>query len=110
MTEENAHPALPPTSSVLCHHMNHKRLYIGDLAPSVTENDLKQLFSEAGNVESVNLIPSRTGTTQGFAFVEMALPEEAKEAIRRFNGYDLSGFRLIVYTVPPQSRPRENSR
>jgi RNA recognition motif-containing protein len=94
----------------LCHLMNHKRLYIGDLAPSVTEDDLRELFSEAGNVESINLIRSRTGVTQSFAFIEMATPEAAKEAIRRFNGYDLSGFRLIVYTVPPQSRPRENSR
>ena len=90
--------------------MNHKRLYIGDLAPNVTENDLTQLFSEVGSVESINLIRSRTGNTQGFAFIEMATPEAAREAIKRFNGYDLSGFRLIVYTVPPQSRPRENSR
>ena len=90
--------------------MNHKRLYIGDLAPNVTETDLQQLFGEIGEVETINLIRSRSGNSQSFAFVEMATPESAREAIRRFNGYELSGFRLIVYTVPPQSRPRENSR
>ena len=89
--------------------MNHKRLYIGDLAPTVTETDLQGLFTQAGEVESINLVKSRNPASQSFAFIEMASPEAAKEAIRRFNGYDLSGFRLIVYTVPPQSRPRESS-
>ncbi len=89
--------------------MNHKRLYVGDLAPDVTENDLETLFSEIGTVESVSLKRARNTASQSFAFIEMATPDAAKEAIKRFNGYDLSGFRLIVYTVPPQSRPRENS-
>jgi RNA recognition motif-containing protein len=90
--------------------MNHKRLYIGDLAPDVTENDLRELFAEAGEVESIKMMQRQNGMSQGFAFVEMATPEAAREAIRRFNGYDLSGYRLIVYTVPPQSRPREVTR
>jgi RNA recognition motif-containing protein len=87
--------------------MNHKRLYIGDLAPTVTEDDLQNLFAEVGKVESVSLIRSRNPSSHNFAFMEMATPEAAREAIRRFNGFDLLGFRLIVYTVPPQSRPRE---
>jgi nucleolin len=85
--------------------MNHKRLYVGDLAPNITESELKQLFTEVGSVESIDL--SQTRTANGFAFIEMANPEAAREAIKRFNGYDLSGFRLIVYAVPPRSRPRE---
>jgi RNA recognition motif-containing protein len=90
--------------------MNHKRLYIGDLAPDVTEDDLQALFAEAGEVESIKMMRRQNGLSQGFAFVEMSTPEAAREAIRRFNGYDLSGYRLIVYTVPPQSRPREVAR
>ncbi len=89
--------------------MNHKRLYIGDLAPDVTENDLQALFGEVGSVESINLMRSAKGTSRGFAFMEMATPEAARDAIKRFNGYDLNGYRLIVYAVPPQSRPREQS-
>jgi RNA recognition motif-containing protein len=89
--------------------MNHKRLYVGDLAPDITEHDLEILFGEIGTVESISLKRARNAASQSFAFIEMATPDAAKEAIKRFNGFDLSGFRLIVYTVPPQSRPRENS-
>jgi RNA recognition motif-containing protein len=90
--------------------MNHKRLYVGDLAPDVTEEALQELFSEVGPVESISLMRRSNGTSQGFAFIEMASPEAARDAIRRFNGHELSGFRLIVYTVPPKSRPRDNPR
>jgi RNA recognition motif-containing protein len=85
--------------------MNHKRLYVGDLAPSISEGDLKKLFAEVGGVESIDLSQGRN--SNGFAFIEMTNPEAAREAIKRFNGYDLAGFRLIVYAVPPRSRPRE---
>ncbi len=88
--------------------MNHKRLYVGDLPASVTEGQLQILFGEAGSVESVSLM--RNSTVQTFAFVEMASPEAAREAIRRFNGQDFEGTRLIVYAVPPKSRPREAVR
>jgi RNA recognition motif-containing protein len=89
--------------------MNHKRLYVGDLAPEVTEDELQRLFDQAGNVESIKLVASRNNFSQAFAFIEMATPEAAREAIRRFNGYELAGYRLIVYTVPPQSRPRNHN-
>ncbi len=86
--------------------MNHKRLYVGDLAPHITEDDLNKLFAEVGGVESIDL-SAGGNSANGFAFIEMANPEAAREAIRRYNGYDLAGFRLIVYAVPPRSRPRE---
>jgi RNA recognition motif-containing protein len=108
-TEDKAYSLLLTSSSVARRRMNHKRLYIGDLAPTITESELQQLFASAGDVESIKLVRSRSGTSQSFAFVEMASPEAAREAIRRYNGYELSGYRLIVYTVPPQSRPRDNS-
>jgi RNA recognition motif-containing protein len=86
--------------------MNHKRIYVGDLAHSVTEDILKELLSEVGEVESIALKPGQSEHVQGFALVEMTTPEAARDAVRRFNGYDLDGRRLIVYTVPPKSRPR----
>jgi RNA recognition motif-containing protein len=88
--------------------MNHKRLYVGDLPASVTENQLHNLFDGVGSVESINLM--RNSAIHSFAFVEMASPEAAREAIKRFNGYDMQGSRLIVYAVPPKSRPREAVR
>ena len=88
--------------------MNHKRLYVGDLPTSVTETQLHHLFTEVGGVESINLMSN--STIHSFAFVEMASPEDAREAIKRYNGYDLAGSRLIVYAVPPKSRPREAVR
>jgi RNA recognition motif-containing protein len=88
--------------------MNHKRLYVGDLASNVTEGELKTLFDEVGGVEAVNLM--RNSSIHSFAFVEMASPEAAREAIKRYNGFDLAGSRLIVYAVPPKSRPREAAR
>jgi RNA recognition motif-containing protein len=88
--------------------MNHKRLYVGDLPANITEGQLQSLFGEVGEIESVNLM--RNSSVQTFAFVEMVSPEAARDAIRRFNGYDISGSRLIVYAVPPRSRPREVAR
>jgi RNA recognition motif-containing protein len=88
--------------------MNHKRLYVGDLPASVTEGELQRLFSQVGQVESLSLM--RNSSVQTFAFIEMVTPESAREAVKRFNGYDFSGSRLIVYAVPPKSRPREVAR
>jgi len=86
--------------------MNHKRIYVGDLAPGVTEGDLAKLFNQIDSVDSVNLVRSGSHQLHGFAFIEMGTPEAAREAVQRFNGYELNGSRLIVYTVPPKSRPR----
>ena len=88
--------------------MNHKRLYVGDLPASATEGQLHSLFGEVGSVESVSLI--HNSAVQTFAFIEMTSPEAAREAIKRFNGYSFEGCRLIVYAVPPKSRPREAVR
>ncbi len=85
--------------------MNHKRLYVGDLPKGATEGQIKNLFTEVGSVDSIALM--HNASTQRFAFVEMSTPEAAREAVKRYNGYDLDGSRLIVYAVPPKSRPRE---
>jgi RNA recognition motif-containing protein len=81
-----------------------KKLYVGNLSYSVTEEQVRELFSQAGEVDSVALITDReTGRAKGFGFVEMNTEEGSKEAIRRFNGYTLDNRNLTVN----EARPRE---
>ena len=86
--------------------MKHTRLYVGDIGANVSEDDLLNLFTQVGEVNSVNLVRETANSSHAFAFVQMSSPEAARDAVQRFNGYDLRGSQLIVYTVPPQSRPR----
>ena len=81
------------------------KLYVGNLAFQTTSADLKQLFGQAGVVESANVVEDRdTGRSRGFAFVEMSTQEEANSAIDQFNGKEHSGRALKVN----EARPREN--
>ena len=80
-----------------------KRIYVGNLSFSTTEQDLSNLFSEVGTVESTQIITDRdTGRSKGFAFVEMN-EADAEQAINRFNGFELGGRALTVN----EARPRE---
>jgi len=80
-----------------------KKLYIGNLPFSTTEDDLSDLFAEVGNVESARIITDRdTGRSRGFGFVEMS-DEDAEKAIERFNGTDMSGRPLTVNEARPQT-------
>lgn len=83
------------------------RLYVGNLPFSVTEQDLEQLFSQSGQVDSANVVTDRdTGRSRGFGFVEMESQEAADAAIQALNGYELSGRALTVNEArPKESRP-----
>jgi len=84
-----------------------KRLYVGNLPYTITENALQEMFSEAGTVDSVKLITDRdTGRSKGFAFVEMATDEAAERAIAEFNGRKIEGRPITVNEAKPQ-QPRE---
>ncbi|MBZ5498019.1 MAG: RNA-binding protein [Acidobacteriia bacterium] len=84
-----------------------KRLYVGNLPYTITESALQEMFSEAGQVESVKLITDRdTGRSKGFAFVEMATDEAAEHAIAEFNGRKIEGRPMTVNEAKPQ-QPRE---
>jgi len=73
------------------------KLYVGGLSFGATEEQLKELFSQVGEVMSCNLIRDRdTNQSRGFAFVEMASEAEASQAISQFNGYELDGRSLTV--------------
>ena len=85
-----------------------KKLYVGNLAFDVTQQDLEQLFAQSGVCESVAVITDRdTGQSRGFGFAEMATSDAADEAIRKFNGYSLGGRTLKVELSKP-SAPRNN--
>jgi len=86
--------------------MMETKLYVGNLPYSTTEEDLRALFSQAGTVNSVDLIKDRmTGTSKGFGFVQMDTSADAEKAVSMFNGYQLSNRELKVNPA----RPREDS-
>jgi RNA recognition motif-containing protein len=83
-----------------------KKLYVGNLPWTTTEEDLNQMFGECGTVESVALITDReTGRSRGFAFVEMDT-EGAEKAIEEYNGKDMGGRALRVNEA--QDKPRRS--
>lgn len=85
-----------------------KKLYIGNLPFSATEDALAQSFSQVGTVESATIIVDReTGRSKGFGFIEMATDDEAQRAISQFHGADYGGRALTVSEARPQV-PRES--
>ncbi len=81
----------------------HMRLYVGNLSFQTTSQDLQDYFSQAGTVESANVVEDReTGRSRGFGFVEMATKEEGEAAIQQLNGNDLNGRNLRVDVAKPR--------
>jgi RNA recognition motif-containing protein len=81
------------------------KLYVGNLPFNTTENELQELFSQAGAVQEVTLMQDRfTGKSRGFAFVTMSSDEEAQNAISKLNGQAIEGRPLTVN----EARPRES--
>jgi cold-inducible RNA-binding protein len=82
------------------------KLYVGNLAYSVSGSDLEQLFSQAGEVQSATVITDKvSGQSKGFGFVEMASAGDAANAIERFNDTELKGRNIKVN----EAKPRESS-
>ena len=80
------------------------KLYVGNLSFRTNSEELREAFSAVGTVESAAVIEDReTGRSRGFAFVEMATPEEAAAAIEAFNGKDFGGRNLTVNEAKPRT-------
>lgn len=79
------------------------KLYVGNLSYSTSEDELRTLFAQAGNVVSVAVIKDRdTGSSKGFAFVEMTTQAEAQSAITKFHNYQLGERPLTVNMAKPR--------
>jgi RNA recognition motif-containing protein len=79
------------------------KLYVGNLSFNTTENELQELFSQAGAVQEVTLMQDKfTGKSRGFAFVTMGSEADAQTAITKFNGQTIEGRPLTVNEARPR--------
>jgi RNA recognition motif-containing protein len=86
------------------------RLYVGNISFKASEDDLKELFSQAGEVVSVKLIKdAATGRMRGFGFVEMSSKEDAQKAISMLNGKPFMDRNIVVNEAKPQERRERGS-
>jgi len=77
--------------------MANNKLYVGNLSYDVTEQDLTENFGKAGTCASAKIIRDRdTNRSKGFGFVEMSSEDEAQEAIKKLNGVELNGRKIMV--------------
>jgi len=81
------------------------KLFVGNLSFAMSEDDLKDLFSQAGTVQSATIIKDRmSGRSKGFAFVEMSSDEEAQTAVDQFNGKEIEGRAIVVNEARPMEK------
>ncbi len=86
------------------------KLYVGNLSFDTTDSSLRQLFEQAGTVESASVITDRySGRSRGFGFVEMATSAEGRKAIEELNGKSLDGRTISVDEARPQTRDSGSS-
>ena len=84
----------------------NKKLYVGNLSFSTTEDSLRDHFSQAGSVDSVAIISDKfSNRSKGFGFVEMSSDEAAQKAIEMFDGQDFDGRKIVVNEARPM-KPR----
>ncbi len=80
-------------------------MFVGSLPWAVDDDKLREIFSQAGNVVSAQIVKDReTGRSRGFGFVEMSTDEEAQAAVNNLNGTDMEGRKIVVNIA----RPRED--
>jgi cold-inducible RNA-binding protein len=86
-------------------------IYVGNLAFSTTNHDLRQLFEPYGVVDEIRVITDReTGRSKGFGFVEMPDGAAARTAIAKLQGQEIGGRTLTVNEAKPREPRRESSR
>ncbi len=86
------------------------KLYVGNMSYDTTEDQIRTLFAQAGEIAEIAFIMDRdTGRPKGFGFVTMKTEEESKEAIKRFNGFTLDNRALTVNEAKPREERSSNS-
>ena len=81
------------------------KVYVGNLSFDTTEDTLKDLFAQAGTVNSASIVMDKfSGRSKGFAFVEMSSEEEAKKAIEMLNGKEVDGRNIVVDEAKPMEK------
>jgi RNA recognition motif-containing protein len=109
MSDDNFIP-VPQTSDFGSDDMStgtNSNLFVGNLSYTTTDESLRSLFAQAGNIKSLSIIMDRiTGKSRGFGFVEMETVEEAQNAIRMFDNKEFDGRTLRVR----EARPRQERR
>jgi RNA recognition motif-containing protein len=86
-------------------------IYVGNLSSDVSEDDLRNLFSEYGNILSVKIIKDLfSGSSKGFGFVEMPGVTEAQKAINDLNAKELKGKKIVVNEARPKTGSRGGNR
>jgi RNA recognition motif-containing protein len=82
-----------------------RKMYVGNIPYNATEEDLRELFSEYGEIDSLKIIQDQfTGQSKGFGFIEMASEEDAKKAIAGLNEKDFMGKSIRVAEARPQQK------
>ena len=101
-------------TNILCTHRerqkeNGKKLYVGNLPYSTTDNELKSTFAAYGDVVSATIIMDKfSGRSKGFGFVEMSGDADADKAIEALNGKDMGGRGLVVNEARPMKERTNN--
>lgn len=87
-----------------------RRLYIGNLPYKATDEEMRELFSQAGAVANVQVMrDTATGRARGFGFVEMATEEGAQKAVEQFHQYQMQGRALVVNEARPKGAGGDRS-
>ncbi|HYF05610.1 MAG TPA: RNA-binding protein [Patescibacteria group bacterium] len=88
-----------------------KKLFVGSLPWATTNDDLMQLFSQAGTVSTAQVVMDKmTGRSRGFGFVEFDNDAEADKAVEMFNNYNMDGRTIVVNEArPKEDRPQRRS-
>jgi cold-inducible RNA-binding protein len=91
--------------------MSGTRLFVGNIPYSSTEQELRDLFARSGSVSSVRIITDfDTGRSKGYAFVEMATPDDAEKAVRELHNLSLNGRSIVVNEARPRPGGGPKSR
>ncbi|MBN2829242.1 MAG: RNA-binding protein [Candidatus Cloacimonetes bacterium] len=85
-------------------------IYVGNIAYSLSEADMKEAFEAYGAVESARIISDHDGRSKGFGFIEMPNADEARNAIEEMNGKELNERRLTVNEAKPREERSSGSR